>query len=395
MLSTDRLTIGRGVTSLSTTIIKPDALSEGQKALWAHWTFTNPQLYSPYFNLGYTELLARLCPDVYVLCIFENGECIGFLPFQARPKSAGRIGFARPVGAPMTDYHGLISAPTTRFNLQDVLKDAGFGAFHFSAAPSTQNELARHARTRSQCTVMDITKGAEAWRKTRDASYRRHLKSTRRRIKKSADLGPRKFVFQCQDEDVFSTLIEWKREKFRTTGKYDVLSVSWTRELLQTLWSRGKEHGLWADMHVLYFGNDIAAIDLGLTDGHTFHSWMVAYNNDFHTLAPGIQLLEALVDEGKNLGYKRLDLGAGIDGYKRHYASEDISVCAGFIAAKGPAATLSRLYGSCENFGESHLGGLGKWPGKARRRYGQISACDQSLGGRAKALVQAFRPVHH
>jgi len=130
---------------------------------------------------------------------------------------------------------------------------------------------------------------------------------------------------------------------------------------------------------------------LGLCDGTTFHSWMVAYNADFQTLAPGIQLLEAIIDAAGDLGYMRIDLGEGTDGYKRHYASENVEVSTGFIAVNGPAATLSKLYGGLENFGETKLGKVGKLPGKVRRRYSQISACDATLAGRSKAMLRAVR----
>lgn len=88
-----------------------------------------------------------------------------------------------------------------------------------------------------------------------------------------------------------------------------MLSADWTRALLQTLWQEQAQEELHADMHALYFGNTLAAIDFGLSDGVTFHSWMVAYNNELQHLAPGIQLLEELIDGAGELGYNRIDLG--------------------------------------------------------------------------------------
>jgi len=184
-------------------------------------------------------------------------------------------------------------------------------------------------------------------------------------------------------------LIVWKKQKFVDTGKYDVLSTDWTMSLLQGLWGNTPEDGLWADMHALYFGDQLASVDFGLTDGTTFHSWIVAYNGELQHLAPGIQLLEQLIDQSEALGYSRIDLGEGIDGYKRHYASELVNVSSGFIAATGPAAALSKIYGAAENFGERKLGGFGRLPGKARRRYAQIRACEPRFGGRAKAMLEA------
>lgn len=386
---------------LTTQIYALESLPKAIRENWQSWVSDNPDLYSPYFHPGFFDTVAKFCPDIHVLSLSQGDGCVALLPFQAKVKAGGRVGYARPVGAPMSDYHGLIypnhfNANAADLDLQKALTQAGFGAFHFSAVPKPQTPIGRYARTITPCTVMRFPDGAAVWRAARDASYRRHLKSTRRRIKKSLEIGERRFEFQSRSQEAFATLIRLKREKFKTTGKYDVLSVPWTQNLLKRLWEDGANpktsSGVWADMHVLYFGDKIAAIDLGLTDGTTFHSWMVAYNGDFHTLAPGIQLLEALIDESQALRYTCIDLGEGLDGYKRHYASTPVSVASGFIAARGPTAALSRLYGSWEKFGESHLGDFGKWPAKARRRYAQISACDKSLRGRTKAVLQAFKP---
>ena len=385
----------RAVSTISTSIYPIGALTFEHVTAWEKFRASNGALYSPYFHIGYAQLLGEFGDDVHVMVVEQDQQIIALLPFQARISSTGKIGFARPVGAPMTDYHGFICAPDTKFDALAVLKQAGFGAFHFSTLIDSGNMLASYVREYTPCTVMNISPdtkmGAEAWRAGRDSSYRRHLKSHRRRVRKAEELGERRFEFNSNNADVFKQLVQWKREKFAKSGKYDVLSVDWTRTLLEKLWQRASNAELRADMHCMYFGDQLAAIDLGLSDGTTFHSWMVAYNNEFYNLAPGIQLLEALIDKAQNLGYARIDLGGGIDGYKRHYASEDVQIASGFIAANGPAAALSKLYGGLENFGENKLGKFGRIPGKARRRYTQISACDASFSGRSKAMMQAVK----
>ena len=375
--------------ALTVEIKKPDQFSGPEKALWANFRAANPALYSPYFHFEYTELLGQLRTDVHVLIISKDGDIQAFLPFQASMNANGKIGFARPVGSPMTDYQGFICRPDANFDALEAFKIAGFGAFHFGAMIDQAGMLENYARSESACTVADLSGGSEAWRAARDSSYRRHLKSHRRRVRKAEEFGERRFEFKSNNQDIFDQLISWKKQKFAESGKYDVLSAAWTMSLLENLWTRTGENELWADMHAMYFGDQLAAIDLGLTDGKIFHSWMVAYDGDLHQLAPGIQLLEELVDRSGELGYSHIDLGEGIDGYKRHYASEDVTVSSGFIAATGPAAALSKIYGAAENFGERKLGGFGRLPGKARRRYAQIRACEPKFGGRAKAMLAA------
>jgi len=109
-------------------------------------------------------------------------------------------------------------------------------------------------------------------------------------------------------------------------------------------------------MHALYFGNRLAAIDLGLSDGDVFHSWMVAYDDELSEYAPGIQLLEGLIDATPDTGYKRIDMGEGLDGYKRR-----------------------------------GVGRLKDAPGKLRRRYSQIAACEDNASDRVRHMIAAFK----
>jgi len=341
----------------------------------------NPSLYSPYFHPEYTQIVSALRDDVRIVCAYDSADRpIAFLPFQGR-------NFCRPVGAPMTDYHGFICEADSDFDAKAILRQTGIGAFHFSALVSPKTLLNNYSRTFDEGVVLDLSQGAEHWRGLHDGSYRRHLKSTRRRIRKSEDeIGARRFEFNCRDQAAYDALFGWKTRKFTETGKYDVLSDKWTKALIDRLWE--KTDGLRCDIHALYFGDQLAALDLGLTDGETFHSWMVGYNPDLHPYAPGFQLLEGLIDAALDLGYNRIDLGAGSDSYKRLYATEPVKIGSGFIAINGSAAALSKLYGAAEHFGEKKLGDA---PGKLRRRYSQIAACEDNFSGRAKALLSAVK----
>ncbi len=366
-------------------IARAKALTTEDRSAWLDLRADNPALYSPYFHPDYAMLVGELRNDAYIAIARKQGTPVAFLPYQG-PKP-GKSHFARPIGAPMTDYHGIIHAADMALDPVAFLAQTGIGAFHYWALVGDhQNPIP--GQKRDEACAMTLPEGPEQWRNGRDSSYRRHLKSHRRRVRKAEEtFGPRRFEFSSPDDHVFNTLIQWKKQKFAETGKYDVLGAGWTHELIETLWRR-QSPDLRCEMHALYFGEELAAIDLGLTDGVTFHSWIVSYNGDFHSYAPGIQLLEGLIDASPDRGYQRIDLGVGLDGYKRHYATEDIQVSQGFIAVRGPAAALSQIYGAAERLGEKALKDA---PGKLRRRYSQIAACDDSFSGRAKAMLEAVK----
>jgi len=359
-------------------------LTGDDRAAWTNMRAANPALYSPYFHIDYTEEVAKLQKGVRVLCVYENDKAVGFLPIQGQ-------NFARPAGTPMTDYHGFITAPDSRFDYSAALREAGIGAYHYYGL--TDPDKLDHVQRRDGGSAFDISMGADAWRLAQGKSYRRHYKDYKRRVRRAEeDFGPVTFELQTQNEEVFETLIQWKREQFKDTGKYDVLGAGWTLDLLRALWQRGTDADLRCDLYAMRINGALAAIDLGLTDGKTYHSWIVSYDPKYHRYSPGTQLLEALIDHNETLGYDRIDMGVGLTGYKRYYSGLEVPVGVGFLAAKGPAALLSRAYGAVENLSENApLGKVGKLPGKLRRRYTQIASCDPSAGGRAKAMLQAVR----
>ena len=343
------------------------ALSDADRAAWLALRAADPRLESPYHHPDYHALVDRHQGGGQLSLARRDGTLVAVLPWQG-----GR--FARPSGMPMSDYHGVIGMDVP---VATLLARQPVGAFHFSAMPDPEGEP----------TARIAFESADTWRAAQGGSYRRHLKSTRRRIRKAEDeIGAPRVVVQSRDIDAFRTLMAWKRDKFAETGKFDVLANPGTSGLLRELWERGTEAGLRCDLHALYFGDRLAACDLGLTDGHVFHSWIVGYDSDLLPYAPGIQLLEGVIDHGPALGYRVIDLGPGLDGYKRHYASHPRHVGGGVITLPGAAgvaaATYQRLEDALRERTDDALG-------KLRRRYSQIAACETAGGARARALLDA------
>jgi len=168
---------------------RPGELTLPERRRWTKLRASNPALYSPYFDIVYCDHVSAIRPDSYVVIALRGDKPAAFLPYQ----SAGK--FAAPIGAPMTDYHGVIKHPSEPLDAARLLQAAGLSVFSFNSLIDVPSE--------------------------RDGSYRRSLKSLRRRIRKTeAEHGERHFVFRCKDKDVFDQLMAWKHLQFKTTGKY-------------------------------------------------------------------------------------------------------------------------------------------------------------------------------
>ncbi len=357
--------------ALHVSTIATAALSEADRAAWLRLRANDPKLESPYHHPDYHALVDQFQGGGRLTLARRQGELVAILPWQG-----GR--FARPSGAPMSDYQTVIGED---LSVVDLLKGETVGAFHFSAMPDPDGEQT------ARIEIDDV----EGWRSAQGGSYRRHLKSTRRRIRKAEEeIGPRRVVTQSRNIDDYQALMRWKRAKFEESGKYDVLANPGTSGLLRALWERGRDDALRCDLHSLYFGHRLAACDLGLTDGKVFHSWIVGYDAELLPYAPGIQLLEAVIGASPEIGYTVIDLGPGLDGYKRHYASHSRTVSSGVVTLPGPVGALAGLYDRMETRWRD---GTNDALGKIRRRYSQIAACEPRLTRRGQALAQAV--THH
>jgi len=150
------------------TVKRPGELTLPERKAWSTLRSFNSALYSPYFDIRYTDHVATLRDDTFVVIAERDSDITAFLPYQ----SAGK--FAAPIGAPMTDYHGVIKAPHETLDAATMLQAAGLGAFNFNAlidVDDTETSALMTVRSEHSAAVMDVSKGAQAWRADRDGSY--------------------------------------------------------------------------------------------------------------------------------------------------------------------------------------------------------------------------------
>ena len=361
-----------------------ESLPEDHWAIWKTFQAGNPALYSPFFHADYIRVASRFNEGCRVAVIKSEGAIIGFLPFRQKHKN----GPANPIGMPLTDYHGIISARPLSVDMKAVLSEAHIGAFYM---PNHKNVLVTEKTRTKACSVMSLRgyENAEGWRAENTASYRRFYKTLQRKLRKTErEIGRVEFIWQSQDRAHFDLVLKWKRRQLIDSAKYDVFGVDWTVDFLFELLSQGPKAALRADMHVMLIAGQPAAIELGLTDGKTYHNWIISYDDAYAKSSPGALLKEAMIDQAFALGYHRFDLGAGTDRHKSYYATEDVQTAETMWFGTGVNAAAASLYSKLEEVGETKLKDV---PGKVRRRYSQIAACDPRMSGQFIAMMQAIK----
>lgn len=340
------------------------------------------QLTSPYLLPEFADLVDRQRGDVRVVIAEQNARPVGYFAFHA-PSN----GIARPVGAPLSDYQGFAAHPGFQIKESRLLEAMGATALVYD---NWAGDAPGRSRSRAGSSVVDLSEGAHAWRERRRALFKDHFKKTARRLKKAErEFGPVRVVFDDPDGKRFNALRVMKSEQYRASGLYDVFGRGWTGKVFESAAHRGfgPLRGLIAS---LYFGERLAAVEMGLLAGGTYHSWIPAYDSRFACVSPGLLLLEGIIDRAEALGVRRIELGKSEQPYKKYYADYEVPLSAGRALSPGLASARVAAWELAEAAGGILPGGLGRAPAKLRRRWAQSAAVAPRYGQRLALMAEAF-----
>src|SRR6185369_1676376 len=118
------------------------------------------------------------------------------------------------------------------------------------------------------------------------------------------------------DRRIVETLFRWKSEQYDRTGVPDIFECQWIRDLLDNILKHNSED-FGAVVSVLYAGDTLAAIHLGMRSRGVLHTWFPAYNIELGRYSPGtLQWIETIKSAG-SWGIRHIDLGKGEEPYKR------------------------------------------------------------------------------
>tara|TARA_R110002096_G_scaffold10069_4_gene39022 strand:+ start:1268 stop:2380 length:1113 start_codon:yes stop_codon:yes gene_type:complete len=353
---------------------------------WNDWAAPHGHLISPYFLPDFALAVDDVRGDVEVAVIREGDQVTGYFAHHAV-----RGGTIRPVGAPMSDYQGIVAAPGANIDMDRVLSACGACALLYDNWHDTYVPAAMPRRDRGGSVICDLEKGPDAYFDTQRGLYRDHFRKLDRRQRKAeATFGPMRVVIGDPSGLHFHTLAAWKSAQYRSTGKLDVLGVPWARKLLRNL---GKQEGspFGTLTAALYFGDHLAAVEVGLKAGGIYHSWFPAYDPAFSKFSPGLLLIHAIIQASDAHGISRVDLGREGAQYKKYYTSWEVPLESGRALAPGLASFAIRGWETAELCAKVLPGSMGELPARARRRWSQVSAFEPDLATRFATFARSLK----
>ena len=365
---------------LTAELRRPDELTVGEDAAWRAFCAATPAFQSPLTGPDFARAVGRVREDAAVAVLRDGGEVVGFFAHHRRPG-----GVARPIGAPFSDRHAVITTPDPGFSGGELLAAAGLNAFRFTGLLDPAR-LFGAARPSGRCHLIELQGSAEAHLEAIRAASPKKFKNYRRlEHKLDREVGPLALIGPDRSQDAFELLLAWKREQLYRTGLLDYLRSDWTRTLMEQLFhSRdGEMQGM---LITLRAGGRMVAGHFGVRQGSAFHPWIAAADPGLAHYSPGHIFLQRAIRAMPGLELRTYDLSSGHDHYKAQYANTQVAISEGVAAAPGAGFDAQAALA-----GAGRLAGpWGKALQRASRRLEQIAAVELSLPGRVMSVLDTL-----
>jgi CelD/BcsL family acetyltransferase involved in cellulose biosynthesis len=324
---------------------KISELSDADWSLWINLQQRESVYESPYFRPEFTRAVAAVRSDVEVAVLTEQGQTVGYFPFQR-----GKFNLGKPVGGKLSDYHGAIVPAGTQFDARAFLSAAGLATWDFDHLVDPTGAFAQFTTVREDSPQMDLSQGFAAYSRQRreaksDAVHRQGQKNR----KLAREVGPLNFTYDSDGVEAYDLMRRWKSEQLIRTGLSDIFAFPWTLALIAKL-RQHRTAEFSAPLTVLHAGDKIAAVTLSLRCRGILHSWFTTYNPELSPYSPGLGLFVLLAEQAEQLGIRTIDLGRGIERYKTSLANKGAPVCEGSLSTPSLATLLRTTWRHTRDF---------------------------------------------
>ncbi|MGO4573223.1 GNAT family N-acetyltransferase [Microvirga sp. 2TAF3] len=265
--------------------------------------------------------------DAFV-AVIDGGEA--FFPFQRN-----FLGFGRPIGGPVSDYHGLIASPDYRCDAAALVRACQLRRWDFDHVPAEQAVFTPWGATEAGSPVVDISSNAPIGSSQLHSLYNRRLRQLAREV------GPVEVELETKDPEILRLCLDWKSAQYRRTGSIDLFARPWAQTLAKTIaaWCETEFAGT---VSVLRAGGQPVAVHFGMRSKSVWHYWFPAYDPQFNHYSPGMLLLLAMISGASKLGIKTIDFGKGDATYKLRLANRTVPLIEGSVVTHRSLLVLSQ-----------------------------------------------------
>ena len=320
---------------------------------------------SPYFSPEFTQLVGQVRNDVRIVVIENDRRAVGFFPHQRSFNGMGK-----PVGGPLSDYHGVIAWADSEWEIGPLMRAANLSVLVFDHLIGNTQKFDPHVISRVVSPQIDLSSGYEQYVQEKCNAGSDYIRKTETLARKLArEIGELHFTLHESGNDVIMQLIEWKRSQYQRANLTDAFEVTWTGNLLRRI-SQTKSTGFAGVCSVLRVGDRIAAIHLGMRSTSVLHYWFPAYDPEFGKFSTGIILLLRIAKTLADSGMKAIDLGKGESQYKSRLMTRSVEIMEGYIELPSLLTTARRLRRTAESYAASNgRATILKLPFRAIRRF--------------------------
>ncbi|MFF0204668.1 GNAT family N-acetyltransferase [Streptomyces sp. NPDC005017] len=321
-------------------VVHPREMTSADLGLWRELQSAPPgaATTNPFMSAPFTQAVGRVRPDTQVAIVHQDGEPVGYFPFQR-----GRWGHGGAVGLGVSDCQGAVVRPEARLDPQHLMRACSLSAWEFNHLESGQELFLPYTTGRFASPVIDLTSGFgqyEAHLRARSRGFLKAARAQERRMDRR--LGPVRFVYEERDPTVLDTLIAWKSAHYRRTGRRDPFTRPWITELVRQL-SAMAHPECSGVLSVLYAGERPVAAHFGLRSRTVFSCWFPSYDRALAAYSPGRVLYLRMIEASAASGIRLFDFGRGDAAYKNAFKTADLSVHEGVVRTPGPGAALHWL----------------------------------------------------
>ncbi|WP_299954995.1 GNAT family N-acetyltransferase [uncultured Modestobacter sp.] len=318
------------------TVVRPHELGEPELQSWRDFQQATPAYQHPFLAPEFSVVVGRHRPQARVAVLVDGSKTVGFFPFEH-----ARGGVGGPIARNMTACQGLVHAPGAEWDVDRLLRACGLSVWEFDCLVEGQEPFESASMVRVPSPLIDLSDGFPAYLeelRQRAPSTHKKLGQRRRRFERAFEDAC--FAGDTQDSAQLRTLMSWKSDQYRRTGRSDRSTWTGVPEILDEL-LHTRTATFSGVLSAVHGGGELAAAAFLLVSHGTAAGWHAGFNRAFSAYSPGMLVQLAAAEHLAGVGVTELHMGPGtLDVYKQTLKSRDAHVGAGRVLRRTPAGAL-------------------------------------------------------